>query len=579
MFINRLSSSDKRFKTLNFRDGLNILVADRDETSEQGDSRNGTGKSSVIRILRFVLGGNLAEELKSDALSGHSFSAVLNLPTSTLEGTDLVSVSRSISPSTRVHVQGWSLTSGQTDLHVDEWRQLLSRWVFQLPPEILRPTSGQLWGQLIRTYFGNPTKSHAAEPDWETGVKLGYFLGLAPEILGKAGDIDKLTKQRKAIRSAVREGAITHLSLDEGDLRAQVATARRRRDRVQSGLRSFRVDEQYAEHQRIADQFSSSIQSLNDEAIGLLRRERELSSTLSSEIETTTSSDLTAKLNRMYEEIGLVLPDLVTRRFDEVAEFHESVVRNRQTFLQDELDAVQIRLNDISDQRTAIDEQRAEVMRLLSDSVALDTFLDAQRSLAQLEAATADLERRLESALAVNEIDTTIKIQTAETVAGVRLEMKERSASLEGPIALFDELGGEIYADRDASLLISVTPKGILQIRPRVTGDASDGIQSVETFLLDMVCVVSALAGGRSPGILVHDSHLFDSIDGRQVASCLNIGARLSEQSGFQYIVTMNSDFLGSVQSEGAFDAAPYELDIHLTDTSEAGGLFGFRYE
>ncbi len=76
--------------------------------------------------------------------------------------------------------------------------------------------------------------------------------------------------------------------------------------------------------------------------------------------------------------------------------------------------------------------------------MALDTFLDAQRSLAQLEATAADLERRLASAVAVNEIDNTIKRKTAETVSAVRAEIEERSASLEMSIGLFAELGDEI---------------------------------------------------------------------------------------------------------------------------------------
>ncbi|MEV0105883.1 hypothetical protein AB0H42_06010 [Nocardia sp. NPDC050799] len=42
----------------------------------------------------------------------------------------------------------------------------------------------------------------------------------------------------------------------------------------------------------------------------------------------------------------------------------------------------------------------------------------------------------------------------------------------------------------------------------------------------------------------------------------------------------MNSDFLTSIesQSEGAFDSAPYILDTRLTDETDTGGLFGFRF-
>jgi uncharacterized protein YydD (DUF2326 family) len=81
----------------------------------------------------------------------------------------------------------------------------------------------------------------------------------------------------------------------------------------------------------------------------------------------------------------------------------------------------------------------------------------------------------------------------------------------------------------------------------------------------------------RAPAILIHDSHLFDATDDRQVASCLNVGARLAEEHGLQYLVTMNSDKLKSAQSEG-FNADPYILSTRLNDDTEDGGLFGFRF-
>jgi len=580
MFLDALTSSDSNFKSLRFREGLNILVADRTEASAQGDSRNSIGKTSFVKILRYILGGDLSSEFKAPELSAHKFTATLNLPSPDGGEEETVTVTRSVSPTTRVRVSGWTATDGATDLHVDDWRELLTRHVFRIPADANRPTAGQLWGHLIRTHFGNPIKGHQSEADWESGVKIGFMLGLSPEILGKAGDLDRLTKQGKVIRAAVREGAIAHLSLDEPALRAQLATARRLRDRTQGDLRSFKVDDQYSDHQQAADQLSASIQRLNDEALALQRRSREIDEALHDEVNTSQSNDLTARLSRVYAEIGLVLPDTVSRRYDEVTAFHESVVRNRQSFLEQELSAVQARLDALDAERRALDDQRSQIMQLLNETVALDTFLSIQRDLAKQEADVADLERRLEAASSISTINDTIKLRTAELVASVRTELNERDDKLDESIALFSELGAEIYTDREASLLVSPTAKGILSVEPRISGDASTGVRSVETFMLDVVCEIAAIKLGRAPRILVHDSHLFDAIDGRQVASCLNIGARLAEEHGFQYIVTLNSDFLATVeaQSDGAFDAAPYILETRLTDETDAGGLFGFRF-
>ncbi|WP_086739621.1 ABC-three component system protein [Streptomyces glaucescens] len=580
MFISKLTSSDARFKTLRFHEGLNILIADRTEASEQGDSRNSIGKTSVVKILRYVLGGDLPLDFKAPELSNHKFTVTFLMPNESDTASETVTVTRSVARSTRVDVSGWSATEGARDLHVDTWRALLTRHIFHIPPDVSRPTAGQLWGQLIRTYFGNPIKGHQAEADWESGVRIGYMLGLSPEILGKAGDVDRLTKQGKAIRKAVKDGAIAHLSLDEPALRAQLATARRHRDRMQESMRSFKVDEQYASHQQEADGLTASIQRLNDEALALQRRSRELDEALRDEVVASESSELSARLTRVYAEIGLVLPDIVSRRYDEVAAFHESVVSNRRAFLEQELHAIEARLNGINTERQALDRLRSQVMQILEETVALDTFMSMQRDLAKQEANIADLERRLEDAISISTINDTVKLRTAEVIASVRTEMIERDQKIEESISLFSDLGAEIYTDREASLLVSVTPKGILGVVPNISGDASVGVRSVETFMLDVVCEIAAIKAKRAPRILVHDSHLFDAIDGRQVASCLNIGARLAEENGFQYIVTLNSDFLETVeaQSDGAFNAEPYILDTRLTDEDDEGGLFGFRF-
>lgn len=577
MFLRRLSSDDERFKAIDFHAGLNILVADRTESSEQGDSRNGTGKTSLVRILRYLMGGSLSDELKNKSLEDHRFNGIFGFP---VDDDELeVHISRPVKPQTRLQISGWPYLQGD-DVHVDEWRAEIGRSLFKLPSEVAAPTPGQLWGQLIRTQFGDPTKSYPTDSGWVTGVKLGYLLGLSPEVLNKAGEVETLRRQRKAIRTAVKEGALGRITLDEANLRAQLANARQQRDRIEAQLRDFRVDEQYADHQRLADSLSARIRRLNDEAIGYDRRQSELREAISTETEAPSSDGETDRLGRMYREVGVVLPDTVTRRYEEVQLFHASVVRNRRRFLEEELRTVGRQLEEVERERSDLDTRRAGIMRLLQNSVALGTFLDAQASLTSAQAAVMDLENRLESASRINQIDTLVTVQSAETVIEVRAELAEHEKDLEAVMAMFSELGGEIYADREAWLRISSSAQGILSVQPNVPGDASEGIRSVETFLLDMVCLITAMKSNRSPRILVHDSHLFDSIDHRQVASCLNIGARLADQYGFQYLVTMNSDFLASVesQSDGAFESAPYELTTRLHDDQEDGGLFGFRF-
>ncbi|WP_235821283.1 ABC-three component system protein [Actinomyces mediterranea] len=544
---------------------MNILLADKTTESTSGDSRNGAGKTSFVKIMRYILGGNIADSLKVEALSDHSFWAELDFG----KAAEPNRVERPVSPQTKVYVDG-AVTS------VDDWKHELSA-LLGIPDSVRRPTVGQLFGQLARYYFGDPLKTHRVESDWESGARIGFFLGFSPEILAKADKVTALEKNRKALRKAISEGAIGAITLSEPELRARLAQARKKRSRLESNLSGFRVDEQYADHQADADSLTHAIRELNDEGLSLERRKRDLELAMTEERPTVAGMELAKQLESMYAEIGIVLPGAATHRFAEVAEFHASVVRNRQMFLQAELLSVTQRLTEVKLERQALDQRRSNVMNLLNDSMALETFRNAERELTDLDALVADLERKLELVQSVSDTGLRLRAMMSEAEANVRTEIADRELPLESAIVLFQQLGEEIYNDRNVSLLIEATPRGVLKVVPKIDGDASAGILGVKTFLLDMVCTVTGIQLGRAPRILVHDSQLFDSMDDRQIASCLNIGARLADEVGFQYVVTLNSDRLAAAESEG-FKRRSYIIDPVLTDAGEEGGLFGFRF-
>jgi uncharacterized protein YydD (DUF2326 family) len=59
--------------------------------------------------------------------------------------------------------------------------------------------------------------------------------------------------------------------------------------------------------------------------------------------------------------------------------------------------------------------------------------------------------------------------------------------------------------------------------------------------------------------------------------SSLKVGAETAAELGFQYIVTMNEDDAFKETADD-FDLREYTLPVVLTDATEDGGLFGFRF-
>ena len=99
----------------------------------------------------------------------------------------------------------------------------------------------------------------------------------------------------------------------------------------------------------------------------------------------------------------------------------------------------------------------------------------------------------------------------------------------------------------------------------------------MQTFCFDLMLSVLWSLKGLGPGFLVHDSHLFDGMDSRQVANVLELGAATANKHGFQYIVTINSDQLEAAEFSDSFDSDDFRNPVELTDKNETGGIFGMR--
>ena len=60
--IHEVFSTMPSFKGLKFQTGLNVLVADRTDTSTDRQTRNRAGKSSLVEVIHFLLGAKPNKE-------------------------------------------------------------------------------------------------------------------------------------------------------------------------------------------------------------------------------------------------------------------------------------------------------------------------------------------------------------------------------------------------------------------------------------------------------------------------------------------------------------------------------------
>ena len=57
MILHELTANKKSFRPVKFVEGLNVVLAEKSSSSSKKDTRNGVGKTTLVEILMFCLGG------------------------------------------------------------------------------------------------------------------------------------------------------------------------------------------------------------------------------------------------------------------------------------------------------------------------------------------------------------------------------------------------------------------------------------------------------------------------------------------------------------------------------------------
>jgi uncharacterized protein YydD (DUF2326 family) len=213
-------------------------------------------------------------------------------------------------------------------------------------------------------------------------------------------------------------------------------------------------------------------------------------------------------------------------------------------------------------------------MGILRSHGALDQFSSLQ---ADFGRKTADLEllrKRFAAAEKIEEGLARLKIRRQELLLRLKQDYSEQSATLNRAIVTFEDLSVQLY-QKPAKFTPTETSNGPF-FKVEVEGERSPGIGNMQIFCFDLMLTQLVGARGIGPGFLVHDSHLFDPVDGRQVGTALRLGATLAKEKGFQYVVTLNSD--KQIEAPSDFKLEEYAMPVKLTDATATGGLFGIRF-
>lgn len=465
-------------------------------------------------------------------------------------------------------------------LPIKAWRAVLGKAFFGLDdPADSESDDTQPTFRSLFAYFGrreasggmrDPMGNSDKQQTGSSQIAISYLIGIDWSIAQEWEEVRDKEKRIRELKRIVGQGLLTDVLDTAASLRSRLVVAEEKLGRTTKSLSTFRVHEEYDHLEKEATDLSRQLAALTDENTLDRAYADELERAMSAETPPTHEA-----LEELYAEVGVVLPDTIRRRYEDVVAFHGSVVRNRRSYLEGELLSVRARIDARNNQRAGVDARRSEVMSLLKSHGALDQFVKLQTEHGRLQGEVEALRKRFDAATQLESTSTSMTTERVSLVERLRREFDERADVLKDAITCFNDIVEELYGE-PGSLEFHATPNGP-DIRIAIQGDRSRGIGNMEIFCFDMMLMRMCARQKMGPGFLIHDSHLFDGVDSRQIALALLAGARIAEEVGFQYIVTLNSDVLDELPSAGQLRG--HVVPQRLTDASETGGLFGIRFE
>jgi uncharacterized protein YydD (DUF2326 family) len=572
--IHRINSSLETFKTVEFKSGLNVLIAQKEAGATDKQTRNRAGKTSLIEIVHFLTGSEAGKDslFRSEALINASFGMTCDL------GGEKLGIERSGHQKSKIFVEGASFLKGKTSLSNSEWIDLLGDKMFGLHDvpenEGRNPTFRSLFAYFVRRQlsgaFTAPEKQATMQQAGDFQVALLFLLGLDWRI---ASDWQKVRDREKTLaelKKAAGAGAFGSIVGKASDLRTELTVAEAKLTDLRSQVATYRILPQYAELEAEADQLTRAINDLSNANVIDGATIIDLEHAMQAEAPPSL-----VDLQSIYAEAGVALPGVVIKRFDDVRSFHESVIRNRRDYLTEELDMLKQLVAAREQEKARLDARRATVMTILQSHGALDQFSKIQGEAGRIEAAVESLRQRFEAAEQLEGTKNELEIERNRLTLRLRRDFAEQRTRLSEAILAFEETSKRLY-ESAGSMTVEETSNGPVFQFP-MQGSRSKGIRNMQIFCFDMMLMRLCASRGLGPGFLIHDSHLFDGVDGRQLISALKVGAETAAELGFQYIVTMNEDDAFKETVTG-FDLRDHVLPTVLTDAKEDGGLFGFRF-
>jgi len=597
MKLSKVYSSDPRFKTVQFHDGLNVILASSVDPSNTDLDLHSLGKSMLITLIDFLLIGKCDADhvfRSHSEFSDHVFFLEIKLNSGRY-----ATIRRSVSSPTvidiKVHEDPYQNFTGET-----EWDYQGLRYGSKQPDRSAISVVQSLLGLDVTTRHGfRKSISYflRGQNDYHDEFQLSKFkgrhddwkpfmfelLGLDPAPLEQKysieGKIKDLGTQRDSLSSAL------NIDISQSDrLKTEIQAKTEELRSIRTKLDSFSfTDTERSLVEQLVSEIEEEVSNLNTKQYELECEIKAIEQSLRRKIQ----FDLKA-ISKVFEDCQVYFPDQLRHDYEQLLHFHHEITKERNEYLSQSLANKLLLLDDTRHRLETLDAERQRRLEWLTDTDSLEKYRHYQSLTQQLQGEIETLEAKLQLIAAIREVDSEAASHRSSLdalVSAVQESIDKSSPTYDTIKRLFNRISRSVL-DRPGLIYVELNKQRNPEFRAVIEEESdSDATALSEGFSYrKMQCAFFDLSllvaySDRSFYRFVFHDGVLDALDHRKAINYLAQVRSLCNEHGLQYITTAIKHHLPRHP-----DGTPYELRdtdvvLELTDDpSGSGTLFGFRF-
>ena len=558
MRVDLLYTEPATIKPIRFKDGVNVILGESDETSSKN---NGVGKSLCIEFINFAL------------LKKRSESRVSRIPVQVFDPATFIcvqftlyGVTYTIKRSLAEAEQPRLVTAGLVTIFskVEDATKFLSSIMF--PRNDKKTVSfREMLGPLIRDERSE-FKSIVSYYDTRLRIPDNY----APHLMLLGIDIGSYQKVKDILKE------IELITGEEGRIKESVNLLRQKKiDDARSDLNA--LDEEVAaindaieklETAPAFDIVQGDMLAIEEEMTNLRRRKEALSQRAARLAPLTSAPTIdSSEIREFFDGLRAGLGTVVARDLDEVLSFKDKIDRFQRHLLEEKSQVVDAEIKELNKQLADLDKKYSRMLAVLDQQGKLkslrQTYASYQVKSDELGQLKAFIDRY--DQLAINKQ----KMRSDKETELLRLQGSIAAArdGLRSVQRTILDIHHFIQGNRAASFDIRTTStKQVVDIILRIDDDGSHSVEREKVFIYDVSLLLNEFTKARHPGLLVHDN-IFDVDQDTLNRSLEFLFTRAELADEQQYILTLNVDRITHATEEVWYDDLQRAVVASFTKT------------